>query len=90
MNGRMAKKIRKVLQYEKSPNHIVERGGVREVDGELRQFFIRNPEANRYRWWKFGYRAGKLPLELVDHLAHQQELRRNTVQDSQHSGEENE
>ena len=90
MNGKLAKKIRKALGYKKTPDQLVERGGIREKDGELKFFFARNAAANRYRWWKRGARSGTLPLELIAHLAHQQALRPQTVPDDLHNGEGNE
>lgn len=90
MNGQLAKKIRKAIGHKKTPDQLVERGGIREKDGKLMFQFARNPEANRYRWWKRLVREGKIPLALVNHLSHQPVPHPQTDLDDLHNGEENE
>lgn len=88
MNGKLAKKIRQALGYKKTPDQLVERGGIREKDGELKFFFARNAAANRYRWWKRGVVSKSLPLGLVNHLAHQQGSHPQSDQCDLSTGEE--
>ena len=83
MNGKKAKLVRKFLGYKKSPDHLIERGGIREKDGRLVFQFARNPEANRYRWWK------KLVLGRANPPQHQLTPRPQSSQDGQHNGEQN-
>ena len=90
MNGKRARQIRKALGYKKTPDQIVDRGGFREKEGRLMFGFIRNPEANRYRWWKRGVARGSLPLGIVARLAYQQESRRESDQSDLNNGEGNE
>jgi hypothetical protein len=90
MNGKRARRVRRAVGYKKAPDQLVERGGIREKDGKLVFQFARNPEANRYRWWKRGVVSGMLAPELVNHLGHRQELRLTLGQVDQSSGEENE
>ena len=86
MNGKKAKIIRKALGLKK-PAPIEGTGGPREKDGSLYWEQRRVNFMNQYRWWKKGYQDGRVPLELINHLAHRQELRRQLDQDDQHNGE---
>ena len=54
MRGSRAKYVRKLLDYEKSPLDLQERGGLFEKDGDARVWFKRasNPKANFYRNFK--------------------------------------
>ena len=91
MNGKRARQVRRALQYEKAPDHLVERGGLFEADdGRLMFRRAANHEANRYRWWKRGVTGGQISLGIVAHLARPQELRLQTIQDDLRNGEENE
>ena len=90
MNGKRARRIRRSLGYKKAPDHLVERGGIREKDSKLVFQFARNPQANRYRWWKKVASSGRLAPELVNHLGHRPEPRPQIDQNAQSSTEENE
>lgn len=87
MNGKRARRIRRALGYKKAPDHLVERGGLREKEGQLVFQFARNPHSNQYRWWKRGVVGGTIPPELVNHLGHRQEPHQQTGLADQHSGE---
>lgn len=87
MNGKRARRIRRALSYKKTPDQLVERGGLIERDGQLMFQFARNPYANQYRWWKKGATRGQLPLELVNHLGCRREPHPPTDQDDLSSGE---
>lgn len=90
MNGKRARRIRRAIQYKKSPDHLVEPGGLVEEDGKLYFKFARNDHANQYRWWKRGVSCGKIAPELINHLAHRQAPHHQTTLDDLSNGEENE
>ena len=90
MNGKRSRRVRRALGYKKAPDQLMERGGLREKEGRLYFEFAKNPEANRYRWWKRGVTSGMLVPELINHLGHRQEPRLDLSQAVHSNGEENE